>query len=362
MQFAATAAESVGDVGGVTSAPRRARRWTGAALLGLAGLCLAAWLALQHRDGARQVFAAFGGARPGWVLAALALMGANFAVQALLWRSSFSAAGVRGLRLRDLLRVWFASVFANAAAPAAGPALFVAHAVRRGQSGARAAAGAVVAHLADFAGLLAAANAGLLCLYLLRGSVGAAEARALVLMSLITPGGVLLLGVARWRPEWLRRALSGASSLLARAAARLRRPTPLGPEWAARATDDFSGAATTVFGRPRGLIAPLCAALGGRVLDVSALCCLFAAFGIAADPAVVASGYAAAVLFVVVGVTPQGVGVVEGAMGLAYASLGVPGPAAAAVALAYRGLSLYLPLALGALAAPGLRRRRNSRP
>jgi uncharacterized membrane protein YbhN (UPF0104 family) len=58
-----------------------------------------------------------------------------------------------------------------------------------------------------------------------------------------------------------------------------------------------------------------------------------------------------------VAITPQGVGVVEGGMALAYTSLGIPGPVAAAVVLGFRGLNVGLNVGLPVLAGFLLLRR-----
>ncbi len=70
-------------------------------------------------------------------------------------------------------------------------------------------------------------------------------------------------------------------------------------------------------------------------------------------------GYSIGTLFLVVSVTPQGLGVVEGVMTAVFASLGVPIERAAVAVLAYRGLSFWMPLWIGFLA---LRWTTNSQP
>ncbi|MGI9859800.1 lysylphosphatidylglycerol synthase transmembrane domain-containing protein [Moorella naiadis] len=58
-------------------------------------------------------------------------------------------------------------------------------------------------------------------------------------------------------------------------------------------------------------------------------------------------GYAIGVLFMIVSLTPQGVGLMEGAMTAAYASLGIPLEQAVLVTFIYRGLSFWLPMFCG---------------
>jgi len=55
--------------------------------------------------------------------------------------------------------------------------------------------------------------------------------------------------------------------------------------------------------------------------------------------------------------TPQGVGAVEGAVPLVFASLGVPTSQATIVVLAYRGLATWLPVIIGFVVFQGVQRR-----
>jgi hypothetical protein len=55
------------------------------------------------------------------------------------------------------------------------------------------------------------------------------------------------------------------------------------------------------------------------------------------------------VLFWIVSITPQGIGVVEGTMALVFTSLGIPAERATLIALSFRGLTFWLPLLVGFL-------------
>ena len=98
-------------------------------------------------------------------------------------------------------------------------------------------------------------------------------------------------------------------------------------------------------------------------LEIVVLGVCFAAFpgrGVAVTVPMLVAGYAISTLFLVVSVTPQGLGVVEGVLAAMFVSFGVPLGHAAIVVLAYRGLSFWLPLLVGFLAlrwTPALRAR-----
>ncbi|MGB9792725.1 MAG: lysylphosphatidylglycerol synthase transmembrane domain-containing protein [Thermacetogeniaceae bacterium] len=76
---------------------------------------------------------------------------------------------------------------------------------------------------------------------------------------------------------------------------------------------------------------------------------LFLAFNQNPGPGRLLTGYAIGVLFMIISITPQGVGFAEGAMTAAYASLGIPLEQAITVTFIYRGLSFWVPMLCGSL-------------
>jgi uncharacterized protein (TIRG00374 family) len=87
--------------------------------------------------------------------------------------------------------------------------------------------------------------------------------------------------------------------------------------------------------------------LGVHLLAILSMQALFAAFyhPIQIDTLII--GYTVGILIAVTSPAPHGTGVVEGSMTLAFVSLDIPWDIAIAVALAYRGLSFWLPLLVG---------------
>ncbi len=92
-----------------------------------------------------------------------------------------------------------------------------------------------------------------------------------------------------------------------------------------------------------------------HLIDLTTLYALFLAFNQPVSLGALVAGYAVGVLFLVISITPQGIGVVEGMMALVFTSLGIPGTVAATVTLAYRGLTFWIPMALGFFAVQRLR-------
>jgi len=87
-----------------------------------------------------------------------------------------------------------------------------------------------------------------------------------------------------------------------------------------------------------------------HLMYLAVLYVLFISVGITPLYRVLISGYAIGLMLIVISPTPSGVGIVEGSMAIAYASMGIAGAAAATVTLVFRGFSFWLPLLIGFVA------------
>ena len=281
----------------------------------------------------------------GWILLAALLQVTYYVLNSALYQSAFATVEVES-HTGELLPVMFATVFVNTLVPGGGAALFVDDATRRGQSAARATAGTLLSLVAEFSTFLLILVVGLGYLFVQRDLKPYEIAAALVL--LVGTAGlseVLLLGL--WRPERLRALLAWIQRTTATIAGRLRQTTPFGTDWADRTTSEFVEAGLAIVAHPARLARTLAVALLAHLVDVACLYSLFVAFRQPVGMGVLIAGYAMGVLFWLVAITPQGIGVVEGVMVLVYASLGVPTAQATVIALAYRGLGYWLPMAIG---------------
>jgi phosphatidylglycerol lysyltransferase len=306
------------------------------------------WLLVSRFGQVEKLAQTLAGGRWEWVLAALGLQFVYYLIYSALYHSAFHTVEVDS-RLRDLIPLVFASIFVNTAAPiggASGAALFIDDAAHRGQPAARAAAGTVLVVAADFlafAAVLVVGSAYLLThhdlqLYEILGTVA-------LLVMVLAVCGPLALGL--WRPEWLRHLLDAVQRLVAAMARRLRRSSPLAEDWAGRNAQGFSDAAFSIRAHPARLARTLGVALAGHAVDLATLQALFLAFYQPLGLGPLVAGYAVGILFWIVSPTPQGIGVVEGVMALAFTSLDVPGSVATVVTLSFRGLSFWIPLLLG---------------
>jgi hypothetical protein len=102
--------------------------------------------------------------------------------------------------------------------------------------------------------------------------------------------------------------------------------------------------------RPRSLLIPLAFSLTGKTLLMCVLLLVFLAFKVPFSAGTIIGGFAITYLFLIVSPTPSGIGIVEGVMPLALSSLRVPWSQAVIITLAYRGITFWIPLGLGAIA------------
>ncbi|MGC8878479.1 MAG: flippase-like domain-containing protein [Anaerolineae bacterium] len=283
-----------------------------------------------------------------WVLAAALLQVLFFVVYAALYQAAFHTVEVES-RVSELIPVLLSSWFLTVVAPSGGAstaALFADDAARRGQSPVRAAAGTMLVLLADFSSFVVILAIGLLYLfgqhslqlYHILGSV--------VLFCFIAAlSALLLLGV--WQPDRLRHFLHWVQRNINAVARQLRRPDWLPADWAHRIADEAIDASLAMVTYPQRLMRTLAVALLAHLVNIASLYTLFRAFQEPIQFGPLVAGFAIGELFLVVSPTPMGIGVMEGAMVLVYNSLGIATEKAAVVILAFRGLSLWLPLFIG---------------
>lgn len=326
------------------------RRW----ILPIAIVALL-WVVVARRADLDELGRTLALGRWPWIAAAAGLQAAYYLLYAALVRESFRVVGVPG-GLRHTLAVLLASMFVNVVVPsagAAGAALFVDDAARRGHSPARAAAGltlAMTAVLSALALVLAGSVAGLAARHELR-PLEAWGAAALFAMD-----GALLLLLAlalRW-PGVLGALLRGLERAAAAALRRLGRADAAPAGWAGRTAAEFVEVARALRARPAGPAGLLGLALLTTLLDASTLGVLFLAFGEPLRPGVVVVGYAFGIATWLISPIPQGIGMVEGVMAVVYASLGVRAEPATLVVLSFRGLTFWLPMLAGFALLRGL--------
>ncbi len=283
-----------------------------------------------------------------WVLAAVFSQMVYYVVFTASYQAAFYTVGIR-TRTRDLIPVTLGSLFINVVVPAGGAggaALFADDLSRRGQSATKAAAGVLLQLIADFGAFTLLLIPGMVYLFI-EHDLQVYEIVAAVILLLMTIGLSTILLLGAWRPDWLQRLFAWSQRTANWLFGRLRQSLSLADDWAQKNAEEFTQAAEAVTGHPLYLLRTVGATLLAHVIDIATLYLLFQAFHQPVGLGTLVAGYAVGILFWIVSITPQGIGVVEGMMALAFTSLGIPGAVATIVALTFRGLTFWLPMLLG---------------
>ncbi len=283
-----------------------------------------------------------------WISAAVMLQIIYYLAFTEMFRCAFDTVEVES-RLRELLPLTFGSQFINTIAPTwgmAGVALFVDDLSNRGQTPARATAGTILAQISDYASFTLVLAASLAYL-LSRNDLETYEIFGTVMLLLVVSGlsSALLLGM--WRPALLKHMLNLAQRGIMDLSYRIRHKPLLVDGWATKSADDFANAARAIEAHPDRLALTLIMALTAHLINIASIYTLFLAYHHHISFGPLMAGYAIGILFWNISPVPQGIGLVEGVMALAYNSLGVNGMTAAAVVLAFRGLDFWLPMLVG---------------
>lgn len=283
-----------------------------------------------------------------WLLLASFLQAVYYLVYTGLYQTAFTTVEVES-QVSRLFPVVLGSLFVNVVTPSAGTggiALFVDDASRRNQSATRAAAGALLAMAADFISFTLVMFVGLVYLFFYH-DLKSYEIIAAGMLLLLSAGLVLILSLGLWRADILRGILERVQGWAEILFTRIRRPAPFPENWYEKTSLDFAEAGAAIRSHPARLWRILGTALAAQLIDLATIYILFLAFGWSVGFGVLVAGFAIGVLFWIVSITPQGIGIVEGVMTLTYTSLGVPATTAAAVTLAFRGLTFWIPLTVG---------------
>ena len=286
-----------------------------------------------------------------FVLLALLIQGAWFFVAGLTYQSLYHILGTdAGVRRFTLLSA--AANFVNIVAPSAGMsgmAVFISNANRNGQSPGKATVVSMLYVFLDYIAFLCVLTLGLFILFR-RNDLHTTEiiASGVILIIAIALGFLLYLGS---RSAEL---LGNALAAMAQFVNRIVRPfihreylsEARAHEFAREMGDDLKSLPE----RPRSLLKPLLYAFANKALMMGVLAASFLSFEVPFTAGTVIGGFAISYLFLIVSPTPSGIGIVEGIMPLALSSLRVEWSQAVIITLAYRGITFWVPLGVGAAA------------
>lgn len=330
----------------------KAQNFIFAGLLGV----FACWI-FFHRADAASFYATIQRGQPGWLVVAFGLQGLTLWNQPALYHALYRALGLK-IRFGELLPVVWAGRFLDIVTPAAGlggTALLLEDARRRQLNGGRVALANTLYFLLNFLWFAVLLLCSLIVLFLWHDLKSYEIAPAALLFGGLVVG-ILALILANLRPQILERILNWLCDRANAGARLILKREPIARAQVGEFVAHFVEASQTLRSSKRAMLRPIFHAILVDALEIAVLGACFLAFpaplnapGAPISLELLVVGYSIATLFVVVSITPQGLGIVEGVMTAIFVSLGVPLERAAVVVLVYRGLSLWLPLVAGFL-------------
>jgi uncharacterized protein (TIRG00374 family) len=286
-----------------------------------------------------------------FVLLALLVQFGWFTVAGLTFRSIYSLLGIEETTYR-LALLTTAANFVNIVAPSAGMggmAIFISNANRRGISPGKATVASMLYIFFDYIAFMVVLTLGLIVLFR-RNDLNPSEiAASSIIFAIAAALGFLLFLGSRSAT-----ALGNALAWMARLVNRVVYPfihREYLSEWRAHEfASEMADDLRSLPERPSSLATPLLYAFANKALLMGVLISAFLAFQVPFSAGTIIGGFAISYLFLIVSPTPSGIGIVEGIMPLALSSLRVPWSQAVIITLAYRGITFWVPLGVGAFA------------
>ncbi len=271
----------------------------------------------------------------------------KYVSQSFAYTFSFKAVG-ETMRPKNTLPLVFGTFFLNTVIPSlnlAGTTLVVDDARRRGISPGKATSAALLMQItvdSAFATIMVigfailAITVGLSPIWLVFG----------LIVILLVGAMISIMVLGNKNPELVIRFLNPVSRFVNKVLVRFHK-NPLDP-WVEKTVHSFSKAAKLLAKNPKTVLKAWGCSLIASCCELSAFCLVGYAFGVSVPESLVC-GYVVATLFAMVSFTPQGVGVVEAAVTVAFTAFGASATAGMAIGLVYRGIVFWMPFLIGAI-------------
>ncbi|MEO8355939.1 MAG: lysylphosphatidylglycerol synthase transmembrane domain-containing protein [Chloroflexota bacterium] len=286
-----------------------------------------------------------------FILLAVLIQCTWFIVVGLSYQSLYHLLGMKET-VYKLLLLSASANFINTVAPSAGVggmAVFISAAARDGHSPGKVTVASMLCLFLDYVAFLCVLTLGLIVLFR-RNDLDPGEiAASAVIFTIAAAFGFLLYLGSR-----SANALGNALAWMARLVNRVMNPfihhKYLSEARAHEFAQEMAQDLKSLPERPHSLIIPLLYSFASKALLMCVLVSVFLAFQVPFSAGTIIGGFAITYLFLVVSPTPAGIGIVEGIMPIALSSLRVPWSQAVIITLAYRGITFWIPLSVGAIA------------
>lgn len=267
------------------------------------------------------------------------------------FRSVYKALGLKE-RIDRLIMMAASANFVNVVAPSGGVGglgIFISEPRRNRYSSARVTVAGAVVVMFDYLGFISLLMLGLAVLFR-RNNLNSPEIIASTIMVVLAIVWTSLLYLGMRSERKFGRVLACMASF----ANWIMRPfihrDYLSVKRAFAFADDASEGLAVLRQKPINLILPAFLGLTSKILLMLILLIIFLAFNVPFSAGTIIAGFSLGYLSWIVSPTPSGIGFVEGALTLALNSLNVPLGAATVIALAYRGVTFWVPMLIGMLA------------
>lgn len=252
------------------------------------------------------------------------------------------------IRYLDGGKLVFGTFFVNTIAPSlnlAGTTLVVDDSAKRGVPAGQATGAALLMQLSIDSGFVIIM---LIAFGILSVTIGLEPGWLLLgLVAIALVGGlVTVMVLGGTRPELVLKVLMPIQRLIERIMIKLKRTPP--KPWAENTIMQFSRAAALMVKRPSITLRCFLIAIAVSTCEMACFCMVGMSFGVFNVQALFC-GYVVATLFAMVSFTPQGVGVVEAAVVVAFTLFGIDQAASMAIIMVYRGIVFWLPFLTGAI-------------
>ncbi len=280
---------------------------------------------------------------PLFLMAAVAFQLGKYFAQGGEFVWCFRSVGA-DLRYREGLKLVFGTFFVNTVAPSlnlAGTTLVVDDSGKRGVPAGKATGAALLMQLSIDTGFVIIMLVGF---GVLTFTVGLQPGWLLLgLAAIALVGGlVAVMTLGGTHPDLVLK----VERLVDKVAHRFKKG-PIDP-WAERTVESFSKAAGLMVAHPATTVRPFLFAILSSTCELGCFAMVGMAFGIHDIQALIC-GYVVATLFAMISFTPQGVGVVEAAVLVAFTLFGIEQATGMAAVMVYRGIVFWLPFLIGAV-------------
>jgi uncharacterized protein (TIRG00374 family) len=286
-----------------------------------------------------------------FLLLAVVIQFVWFLMMGLIYQSLFQVLGMQE-SITKLSLLSASATFVNIVAPTigmSGMAYFIGQAARSGKSVGKVTIVSMLGLFLDYAAFLVVLTLGLIVLFR-RNDLDPAEIAASSVMFAVAAGFGFLLYLGSRSAEAFGKALAALARLVNRVLNPFIHREYLSEARAYEFAHEMAADLKLLPEKYHSLFIPLIYSLAGKALLMGVLVSIFMAFKVPFTAGTIIGGFAIAYLFLIVTPTPAGVGIIEGVMPLALSSLRVPWSEAVVITLAYRGVTFWLPLTIGAAA------------